>query len=103
MIFNLICRQPGQDILKLRQMLVDHANGSMKNVSVKLHYDSNKRVTLEYRDYFYRSLPGTPFGIAVALSNYGTTWIKVKTLKFVIFIISIFYFFFLFFTVRITV
>ncbi|XP_051159665.1 voltage-dependent calcium channel subunit alpha-2/delta-3 isoform X3 [Leptopilina boulardi] len=70
-------RQPGQDILKLRQMLVDHANGSMKNVSVKLHYDANKRVTLEYRDYFYRSLPGTPFGIAVALSNYGTTWIKV--------------------------
>ncbi|XP_043483150.1 voltage-dependent calcium channel subunit alpha-2/delta-3 isoform X1 [Leptopilina heterotoma] len=70
-------RQPGQEILKLRQMLVDHANGSMRNVSVKLHYDSNKRVTLEYRDYFFRSLPGTPFGIAVALSNYGTTWIKV--------------------------
>lgn len=71
-------REPGKTIKDLRQKLVDHENGSMKNVSVKLHYDDNRRVTLEHRDYYYRSLPGTPFGIAVALPNYGTTWIKVK-------------------------
>ncbi|XP_033217688.1 voltage-dependent calcium channel subunit alpha-2/delta-3 isoform X2 [Belonocnema kinseyi] len=70
-------REPGKTVKDLRQRLVDHENGSMKNVSVKLHYDDNRRVTLERRDYYYRSLPGTPFGIAVALPNYGTTWIKV--------------------------
>ncbi|KAF7991534.1 hypothetical protein HCN44_008905 [Aphidius gifuensis] len=70
-------RKPGQDILKLRKALVDHQTGSMKNVPVKLHYDDNKRVTLEKRDYYYAPLPGTPFGIAIALPNYGKTWIRV--------------------------
>lgn len=56
---------------------MDHKRGSTKGVPVKLHYDDNRRVTLERRDYFYAPLPGTPFGLAVAIPNYGTTWIKV--------------------------
>ncbi|XP_072764587.1 ca[2+] channel Muscle-specific alpha2/delta subunit isoform X2 [Anoplolepis gracilipes] len=70
-------RNPGPEILELRSALVDHKRGSMKGVPVKLHYDDNRRVTLERRDYFYAPLPGTPFSLAVALPNYGTTWIKV--------------------------
>lgn len=71
------CRYPGPEVLELRAALVDHERGSMKDVPVKLHYDNNRRVTLERRDYFYAPLPGTPFGLAVAIPNYGTTWIKV--------------------------
>ncbi|XP_033327950.2 ca[2+] channel Muscle-specific alpha2/delta subunit isoform X1 [Megalopta genalis] len=70
-------RNPGPEVLELRAALVDHKTGSMKGVPVKLHYDDNRRVTLERRDYFYAPLPGTPFGLAVAIPNYGTTWIKV--------------------------
>lgn len=70
-------RNPGPEILELRSALVDHKRGSMKGIPVKLHYDNNRRVTLERRDYFYAPLPGTPFSLAVALPNYGTTWIKV--------------------------
>nr|XP_034192789.1 voltage-dependent calcium channel subunit alpha-2/delta-3 isoform X1 [Osmia lignaria] len=70
-------RNPGVEVLELRAALVDHKRGSMKGVPVKLHYDDNRRVTLEKRDYFYAPLPGTPFGLAVAIPNYGTTWIKV--------------------------
>lgn len=71
-------RNPGVEVLELRAALVDHKRGSMKGVPVKLHYDDNRRVTLEKRDYFYAPLPGTPFGLAVAIPNYGTTWIKVN-------------------------
>ncbi|XP_019696117.1 voltage-dependent calcium channel subunit alpha-2/delta-3 isoform X3 [Harpegnathos saltator] len=70
-------RNPGPEILELRSALVDHKRGSMRNIPVKLHYDDNRRVTLERRDYFYAPLPGTPFGLAVAIPHYGTTWIKV--------------------------
>ncbi|KOC64770.1 Voltage-dependent calcium channel subunit alpha-2/delta-4 [Habropoda laboriosa] len=70
-------RNPGPEVLELRAALVDHERGKMKGVPVKLHYDDNRRVTLERRDYFYAPLPGTPFGLAVAIPNYGTTWIKV--------------------------
>ncbi|KAI4480013.1 hypothetical protein M0802_014306 [Mischocyttarus mexicanus] len=71
---------PGPEILALRSALVDHKRGNMRDVPVKLHYDDYRRVTLERRDYFYAPLPGTPFGLAVALPNYGTTWIKVTNL-----------------------
>ncbi|XP_017757436.1 PREDICTED: voltage-dependent calcium channel subunit alpha-2/delta-3 isoform X1 [Eufriesea mexicana] len=70
-------RNPGPEVLKLRAALVDHKRGSLKGIPVKLHYDDNRRVTLERRDYFYAPLPGTPFGLAVAIPNYGTRWIKV--------------------------
>lgn len=70
-------RNPGQEILELRAALVDHKRGSMEGIPVKLHYDDNRRVTLEKRNYFYAPLPGTPFGLAVVIPNYGKTWIKV--------------------------
>lgn len=72
-------RNPGPEVLELRGALVDHKSGSLKSVPVKLHYDNNRRVILEKRDYYYAPLPGTPFGLAVAMSssNYGKTWIKV--------------------------
>lgn len=68
-------------MLELRAALVDHKRGSTKGVPVKLHYDDNRRVTMERRDYFYAPLPGTPFGLAVAIPYYGTTWIKVIPLR----------------------
>lgn len=49
----------------------------MKDIPVKFHYDDNRRIILEKRDYYFAPLPGTPFGIAVAIPNYGKTWIKV--------------------------
>ncbi|XP_015127549.1 voltage-dependent calcium channel subunit alpha-2/delta-3 isoform X1 [Diachasma alloeum] len=70
-------RDPGAKILELRAALVNHTWGNMKNIPVKFHYDNNRRVTLEHRDYYFAPLPGTPFGIAVAIPNYGKTWIKV--------------------------
>ncbi|KAG5312428.1 CA2D3 protein, partial [Acromyrmex insinuator] len=70
-------RNPGPELLELRSALVDHKRGNMMEIPVKLHYDDNRRVNLEKRDYFYAPLPGTPFSIAIVLSNYGTTWIKV--------------------------
>ncbi|XP_011699951.1 PREDICTED: voltage-dependent calcium channel subunit alpha-2/delta-3-like, partial [Wasmannia auropunctata] len=70
-------RNPGPEILKLRSALVDHERGNMTRIPVKLHYDDNRRVNLEKRDYFYAPLPGTPFSLAVVIPNYGTTWIKV--------------------------
>ncbi|XP_012275945.1 voltage-dependent calcium channel subunit alpha-2/delta-3 [Orussus abietinus] len=70
-------RNPGPEVLELRAALVDHKWGNLKGIPVKLHYDDNRRVTLEKRDYFYAPLPETPFGIAVTIPNYGSTWIKV--------------------------
>ncbi|XP_018059590.1 PREDICTED: voltage-dependent calcium channel subunit alpha-2/delta-4-like isoform X2 [Atta colombica] len=70
-------RNPSPELLELRSALVDHKRGNMMGIPVKLHYDNNRRVNLEKRDYFYAPLPGTPFGLAVVLPNYGTTWIKV--------------------------
>jgi len=85
-IFYLKCslikneyRNPSPELLELRSALVDHKRGNMMGIPVKLHYDNNRRVNLEKRDYFYAPLPGTPFGLAVVLPNYGTTWIKVET------------------------
>lgn len=63
---------------------MDHQYGSMKDVPVKFHYDDSRRVMLEKRDYYYAPLPGTPFGIAVAIPNYGKTWIKVMSLNYMI-------------------
>lgn len=71
-------RDAGPEILELRSALVDHKQGSMRGIPVKLHYDDNRRVNLERRDYFYAPLNGTPFSIAVVIPNYGTTWIKVQ-------------------------
>lgn len=59
---------------------MDHKRGNMTGIPVKLHYDDNRRVNLEKRDYFYAPLPGTPFSLAVVIPNYGTTWIKVEAL-----------------------
>ncbi|XP_011876381.1 PREDICTED: voltage-dependent calcium channel subunit alpha-2/delta-4 isoform X2 [Vollenhovia emeryi] len=70
-------RNPGPEILELRSALVDHKRGNMTEIPVKLHYDDNRRVHLEKRDYFYAPLPGTPFSLAVVIPNYGSTWIKV--------------------------
>ncbi|KAL0134742.1 hypothetical protein PUN28_001483 [Cardiocondyla obscurior] len=70
-------RDPGPEILALRSALVNHERGSMIGIPVKFHYDKHRRVNLEKRDYFYAPLPGTPFSLAVAISNYGTTRIKV--------------------------
>lgn len=64
--------------MELRSALVDHKRGNMTNIPVKLHYDDNRRVHLEKRDYFYAPLLGTPFGLAIVIPNYSKTWIKVE-------------------------
>ena len=76
-MFFFFRRDPGPEVLALRQALVDHKNDSMLNIPVKFHWDDTRRITLEKRDYYYAPLPGTPFGIAIAIPNYGKTWIKV--------------------------
>ncbi|XP_046751290.1 voltage-dependent calcium channel subunit alpha-2/delta-3 isoform X2 [Diprion similis] len=70
-------RIPGKEVLELREALVNHKNGTLENVTVKFHYDDYRRVTFEKRNYFYEALPGTPFGLAIALPEYGTKWINV--------------------------
>ncbi|XP_046603816.1 voltage-dependent calcium channel subunit alpha-2/delta-3 isoform X1 [Neodiprion virginianus] len=70
-------RIPGEEVLTLRAALVNHRNGTLSNVTMKFHYDDYRRVTFEKRNYFYEALPGTPFGLAIALPEYGTKWINV--------------------------
>ena len=71
-------RQHSEIILNLRKSIIHQEKGSLMNVPVKLHYDNGRRVTVERRNYFYAPLPGTLFGLAIALPNYGTNIIQVS-------------------------
>ncbi|XP_030748485.1 voltage-dependent calcium channel subunit alpha-2/delta-3 [Sitophilus oryzae] len=65
-------RQISETLRKLRSALVNGSEGSMHNVTLKYHYDDNKRVAEELYDYYFAPLEYTPFSIAIALpSTYG--------------------------------
>ncbi|KAH8279880.1 hypothetical protein KR054_009426 [Drosophila jambulina] len=71
-------REPGDTILNIRSAMVRHESGQFKDVSVKFHYDTMRRVSEEKQDYFFAPLPNTPFTLGIVMpSEYGKTWIKV--------------------------
>lgn len=72
-------REPGEQLVNLREALVTHEWGKMLNVTVRFHYDRMRRVSLESYDYYYAPLSSTPFSLGLAIPNgYGNTWIKVN-------------------------
>ncbi|KAJ6647712.1 Voltage-dependent calcium channel subunit alpha-2/delta-3, partial [Pseudolycoriella hygida] len=71
-------REPGEQLLKLREQLVNRKEGKMLNVAVKFHYDKMRRISQENYDYHFKPLNNTPFSLGLAIpSGYGKTWIKV--------------------------
>uniref|UniRef100_A0A8D8WFM7 Voltage-dependent calcium channel subunit alpha-2/delta-4 n=1 Tax=Cacopsylla melanoneura TaxID=428564 RepID=A0A8D8WFM7_9HEMI len=70
-------RQPSKEILKLRDEMIQHKEGSMQNLAIKFHYDDMRRVGSEKRHYYYAPLKNTPFSMGLALPDiYGSFWIK---------------------------
>ncbi|KAF0748659.1 voltage-dependent calcium channel subunit alpha-2/delta-3 [Aphis craccivora] len=73
-------RQPHQDIVQLREAIVNHKRGSMENLSIKFHYDNMRRVGSEVRNYHYTALDPKqegPFTLGLVLpASYGNNWIK---------------------------
>ncbi|XP_055682880.1 voltage-dependent calcium channel subunit alpha-2/delta-3 [Lutzomyia longipalpis] len=71
-------REPGEDLLALRENLVNTRPGKMLKIPVRFHYDKMRRVSQEVQDYYFAPLANTPFSLGLALPHdYGNTWIKV--------------------------
>uniref|UniRef100_A0A1B0CZ82 Uncharacterized protein n=1 Tax=Phlebotomus papatasi TaxID=29031 RepID=A0A1B0CZ82_PHLPP len=71
-------RDPGDDLLKLRESLVNTEKHQMLKIPVRFHYDKMRRVSQEFQDYYFAPLANTPFSLGLALPHdYGNTWIKV--------------------------
>ena len=51
--------------------MVDQKEG-MNRLTVKVHMDDMKRVTIREQNYFYQNISNTPFSLGIALpSKYG--------------------------------
>lgn len=75
---NTTLRDASEELLELRENLVNWNLGKMLKLPVKFHYDNMRRVSQENQDYYFASLEHTPFSLGLALpSTYGNTWIKV--------------------------
>lgn len=62
----------------LRTMLVNGVKGSMHNLTLKYHYDDNRRISKETYDYYFAPLNSTPFSVGIAIpSTYGRYQIGV--------------------------
>ncbi|XP_017853945.1 voltage-dependent calcium channel subunit alpha-2/delta-3 [Drosophila busckii] len=71
-------REPGEQLIDIRNAMVHHEAREFKDIKVKLHYDKMRRVSEEKQDYFFAPLPNTPFTLGIVMpSEYGKTWIKV--------------------------
>ncbi|CAH1392783.1 unnamed protein product [Nezara viridula] len=70
-------RKPHEDILKLREVMVNGTEGSTHGLKIKFHYDDMRRVGVEKRNYFYAPLNNTPFTMGLVLPHsYGNFWVK---------------------------
>lgn len=75
---NTTERHVGDDLLVLRDSLVESISGKLLKLPVRFHFDNLRRATKENQDYYFAPLANTPFSLAIALPHgYGNTWIKV--------------------------
>lgn len=71
-------RDINERLLELREHLVNGTTGSLYNITLKYHYDDNRRVSKESYDYYFAPLLNTPFSIGLALpSTYGKHTLEV--------------------------
>lgn len=55
----------------MRKEMVDQKEG-MNRLTVKVHMDDMKRVTIREQNYFYHNISNTPFTLGIAFpSKYG--------------------------------
>ncbi|KAL1492838.1 hypothetical protein ABEB36_011020 [Hypothenemus hampei] len=58
-------------LLDLRQDMINHKEGET-DLTVKIHYDNMKRVSMRRYKYFYKRIDGTPFALGLAIpEGYG--------------------------------
>ncbi|XP_039276576.1 voltage-dependent calcium channel subunit alpha-2/delta-4 isoform X2 [Nilaparvata lugens] len=70
-------REPSEEILELRRIMVEHNEGKTLNLKMKFHYDDFRRVGAETRHYYYAPLENTSFSLGLVLPHsYGNYWIK---------------------------
>lgn len=75
---NLGPREFNPTLLELREKLIIGAKGSMHNITLKYHFDDNRRISKEPYDYYFAPLNDTPFSIGIAVpSTYGKYYIEV--------------------------
>ncbi|XP_046388068.1 voltage-dependent calcium channel unc-36-like isoform X2 [Ischnura elegans] len=68
-----------EELLRLRNGMINQESGEMLGVDVLMHHDDMRRVTNEVRNYYYTPLPGTPYTITLSLpSTYGLFKLEVK-------------------------
>nr|XP_023018198.1 voltage-dependent calcium channel subunit alpha-2/delta-3-like [Leptinotarsa decemlineata] len=67
-----------ESVMKLRQAMVDGANGSMRNIKLSYHYDDMRRVFEGVYDYYYTPIEDTPFTVGIAIPHkYGNYSLEV--------------------------
>ena len=58
-------------VQQMRKEMVDQKVG-MTRLTVKVHMDDMRRVTIREQNYFYQNISNTPFSLGIALpSKYG--------------------------------
>ncbi|CAG9855322.1 unnamed protein product [Phyllotreta striolata] len=62
-------RQITETAQRLRQAMVDGETGSIKNVTLRYHYDNMKRVFEAKYDYYFTPIEKTPFTIGLAVPH----------------------------------
>eukprot|EP00091_Calanus_sinicus_P023983 TRINITY_DN8374_c0_g1_i1.p1 TRINITY_DN8374_c0_g1~~TRINITY_DN8374_c0_g1_i1.p1 ORF type:complete len:684 (+),score=169.91 TRINITY_DN8374_c0_g1_i1:80-2053(+) len=59
-------------LFEMRKEMVDQKEGIKPGLTVKVHMDDMKRVTIREQDYFYCNISNTPFSLGIVMpSNYG--------------------------------
>lgn len=61
-----------EELIELRNSIVNGTQGSTLGIPIKYHYDNMRRVTKDKYDYYYVPLNQTPFSLAFAVPDgYG--------------------------------
>ncbi|GBP42128.1 hypothetical protein EVAR_21132_1 [Eumeta japonica] len=69
----------GEEILRLREKLVNGVPGYELDLPVLYHYDNMRRLARVRHDYYFKNLEGTPFSIGISLPKvYGDTELLLK-------------------------
>jgi hypothetical protein len=64
-------RHNDTELFRMRKEMVDQKEG-MNRLTVKVHMDDMKRVTIREQNYFYHNISNTPFTLGIAFpSKYG--------------------------------
>ncbi|PSN31193.1 hypothetical protein C0J52_22419 [Blattella germanica] len=70
-------RELSPEIVELRNAMVNHTEGKILGLRMKFHYDDLRRVAVEYKDFFWTPLKGTPFTLGLAIpEGYGRYYVN---------------------------